>query len=144
MLSEPHGAELGDPAQATLIIEDDDPPPAANFSRSEYTATSEDGMATVAVQLSVPSNFQVSVDCAFDEVAQAGITQSGTLVYPPGSLMNSVVITWESTASSEDRTVALHLTRAENATVGATATATLTIRHTALHARVYLPLVTQD
>ncbi|MFN8494903.1 MAG: Calx-beta domain-containing protein [Caldilineaceae bacterium] len=133
-LSNPSNATLGTPTNATLTIVDDDPSPSVQFSTAAFAVNENvtSGKATITVTLSAPSAKQVSVSYATDNgtaLAELDYTStSGALVFNPGETSKTfaVQITNDNVVEPNE-TVNLTLSNPANATLGAIATATLTL-----------------
>ena len=131
-LANPSTALLGTPASATSTITDDDAPPSLAWQRSSFRAAEGAGSGLVTVLLPAPSRYTVTVQyTTSDGTATAGsdyTATSGTLTVGPGATAKSSAVPISNdTASAGAETVQLSLSRPTNATLGAPATATLTI-----------------
>jgi hypothetical protein len=132
-LSSPTNASLGSPNPASLTIADNDPTPTVQFSSANYSAGEGDGTATITVTLSAASGQTVTVDYATaDNTATAGsdyLSTTGTLTFTPGLTEQTfnVSITDDSLDEIPTELVALSLSGATNATLGAQSTANLQI-----------------
>lgn len=113
-LSNPSGATLGSPDEATLIILDDDAPPTVQFGAYGFVVGESSGEALILVALSRPLTHTVSVDYATsDGTASAGDhyeATSGTLTFAPGQTSASFSVVIKDGASLEgSKTVQLDL-----------------------------------
>lgn len=138
-LSNATNAVIGGTNPITLTIIDDDLPPVVQFSSAAYSVNEGDGTATITVTLSAPSGKPVTVDYATsDSTATDGLDytgNSGTLTFGVG--LTQTVQTWQTFAVSitddlqdePDETILLTLSDPENADLGATKVATLTITY---------------
>jgi YD repeat-containing protein len=131
-LANPSTALLGTPASTTSTITDDDAPPSLAWQRSSFRAAEGAGSGLVTVLLPAPSRYTVTVQyTTSDGTATAGsdyTATSGTLTVVPGATAKSSAVPISNdTASAGAETVQLSLSRPTNATLGAPATATLTI-----------------
>ncbi|MCX6049045.1 MAG: PKD domain-containing protein [Chloroflexi bacterium] len=135
-LSNPTHATLGVPGQATVTIIDNDllPPttePTIQFSAPAYQVDEQVGMATVTVMLSAVADKTVSVNYATSNGAATDsdyAPTSGGLAFQPGQISQSFTIPILDDALDEnDETVNVLLSNANNATLGLTPSATLTI-----------------
>jgi hypothetical protein len=134
---------LGAPSSATLYILDDDDPPAVSFSYSSYTVAETEVSATIRVELSAPSGWEVSVDYATSDgtaIAPGDYTTvSGTLSFAPGQTTNTFSVQVADDSIDEgNETVILTLSDANNATIGDINPAILTITK---GFKFYLPVV---
>ncbi len=131
-LSNPSGATLGSPHQATLVILDDDAPPTAQFGAYGFVVGESSGEALILVTLSRPLTHTVSVDYATsDGTASAGDhyeATSGTLTLAPGQTSASFRVVIKDGASLEgSKTVQLDLSSPSGVSLGATNSIFLTI-----------------
>ncbi len=145
-LGGPTNATLGTPASATLTIVDDDASPTVQFSAAAYSVGESDGTATITATLSGPSDQTVTVNYATsDGTAAAGAdytAASGTLTFNPGQTSQTFSVPILPDSDSEaDETVTLTLSGPTNATLGAPASATLTIVDDDAGIQIYLPLI---
>ena len=121
VLVNPVNATLGAQATATLIVVDDDAPPSVLFSPSAYTATETAGIVNVTVILDAVSGYTVTVGYT------AG-SASGQVTFAPGvtsGLFTVAVI--DDTKDEPNEVIPLALLNPVNVTLGAPATATLTV-----------------
>ena len=119
--------------------------PEIEFSALAYSVTEAEGSAVITVSLTAPSDLPIRVDYATsDGTATAGedyVANSGMLFFAPDVTLRTFDVPILSDAVAEDdETVRLALSRAQNAVLGATEQATLTIRD-AGETYIYLPLV---
>lgn len=95
-LSNPTNAVLAAPAVAVLEILDNEPP-TVNFSAPAYSVSESAGSFTVPVTLSKPSNQTIYVDYTTGggtaTPGQDYVAVAGTLIFPPGQVQRSFVIT---------------------------------------------------
>ncbi|MCX7683184.1 MAG: hypothetical protein N2508_14660, partial [Anaerolineae bacterium] len=102
------------------------------FSRPSHSIGEWEGLATISVTLNTPSAFTVTVDYATsDGTARAGFdyaATSGTLIFTPGTTIRTFTVPITDDFEYEgDETIALVLSNPENATIGGTNPATLTV-----------------
>ncbi|MEJ2618968.1 MAG: Calx-beta domain-containing protein [Candidatus Thiodiazotropha sp.] len=129
------GAVLGETSQVTLIIAEDDQAPAAGllvFSASGFVAAETDGLIEVTVERQGGSTGVAQVNYATaDGTANAGIdyqVASGILTFADGEVTKTFEVTIMDDALFEgDETINLVLSNAVGASVGDTATATITV-----------------
>jgi Calx-beta domain-containing protein len=132
-LTNPISATLGAPDdQATLTILDDDPQPTVQFSASGYSVNEASSTATITATLSAPSGLTVTVGYATSNVtALAGsdyVTATDTLTFTAGVTNATFTVPILPDALDEaNEIVNLALSTPNNATLGATSAATLTI-----------------
>lgn len=133
-LSNAIGIDLGSPDTALLTIVDDDAPPTINFASATYSVAENGGQATIDLTLSHASDTAVTVNYATaNGTAVAGSDYTAipatTMTFNPGEISKSFnVAILDDVAAEPDETVQLSLSNPSvNATLGAQATATLTI-----------------
>lgn len=102
-LTVPVNATIADP-QARVTIQDNDEPP--SFSIDNPNRNEGSGSITFAVTLSSTSNLVISVTYATsDDTAVAPgdyIAKSGTLIFPPGTTSQNIVVTLVDDSLDED------------------------------------------
>jgi hypothetical protein len=144
-LSLPQNATLGTPDHvATLTILDNDNAPTVQFSASGYTVNEGSNTATITATLSAPSGFTVTVGYStsdFTALAPSDyLTATGTLTFAPLQTSRTFTVTIVPDALDEaNEIVNLALSNPNNATLGATGAATLTIVDNDFG--IYLPLI---
>jgi len=131
-LSNPTNATLSAQATSIRTILDDDPQPSVQFAGASLSVGEGAGSATMAVNLSAASGRTVMVTyTTSDGTAGAGsdyTTASGTLIFAPGQTSRSFNISIADDSLAElDETLQIGLSNPSNASLGATASATLTI-----------------
>ena len=131
-LSNPQNALLASPYTTTLYILDDDSPPTVQFESASFVASESAGQATITVTLSAPAGQTVTVDYTTgDGSAVEGddyTQQNGTLTFLPGQTTQTFTVgILDDTLDEPDETVTLSLTAPQNAELGSTDTAVLTI-----------------
>ena len=133
-LSNAIGIDLGSPDTALLTIVDDDAPPTINFASATYSVDENGGQATIDLILSNASDTAVTVNYATaNGTAVSGSDYTAisptTMTFNPGEISKSFnVAILDDVAAEPDETVLLSLSNPSvNATLGAQATATLTI-----------------
>ena len=143
-LGNPAQADLGVLSSATLTITDNDDPPTVQFSSSTYSVDEGAGTATITATLSAASGLTVTVNYTTSNgTALAGsdyMTATGTLTFTPDVITQTFTVTITNDSAGEaDETVNLALSSPSNATLGAPASATLTI--TDNEVKIYLPII---
>lgn len=131
-LNTPSNINLGTPNAATLTIIDDDAIPTVQFSSATYSVNENGGTATITAILNNPSGQSATVNYATSNgTATAGsdyTTASGLLNFAPGQTSKTfTVLIAADTLVEGDETINLTLSTPGQATLGAPATATLTI-----------------
>ena len=131
-LSNPTNAVLGLPATATLTIMDNDNPPNVHFSSGNYTVDENGGAAIVTAQLSAASGMTITVNYTTSNgTALAGqdyTSSNGTLTFSPGQTSATLsVAILEDGLDENDETMNLALSNPANASLGAPASAVLTV-----------------
>ena len=131
-LSAPLGATLGAPVNASLTIVNRYITPTVQFSTDEYFVNENSPVVTITVNLSQAANTTMTVAYATSALtATAGsdyVTATGVVTLTAGQITNTfqVAIT-DDNIDENDEAIGLTLTNASNATLGAPASATLTI-----------------
>jgi hypothetical protein len=128
-LSNPAHAVLSASPTATLTINAND---LLSFSTSTYRVSESNASATITVRLNGPSNVPVSVDYASsDGTATAGsdyTATSGTLTFAPGETTKTFAVPFVNDSLDElNETLTVALSNPSSATLGAPASAVLTI-----------------
>ncbi len=140
-------ATPGEPATAILTVLDNDPQPLVSFASVTHEASETDGSANLDVLLDSASGFTVTVAYSLVEtasaVADAAAPVTGVLVFAPGERQQQLVVAW-TPGVAPARTLAIHLTEALHAQLGALVSATLNIHAPERAGAVYLPLITQQ
>src|SRR6266545_4003750 len=131
-LSSPTNATLGAQATSIRTILDDDPQPSVQLASASLSVSEGAGSTTIAINLSAASGRTVMVTYATsDGTAGAGsdyTTASGTLTFAPGQTSKSVNISIaDDSLAEQDETLHIALSGPTNASLGATASAMLTI-----------------
>ena len=132
-LSTPISATLSTTSILALSIVDDDAPPTVQFSAAALTVDEGVGTAMITATLSSSSALTVTVPYATTTgTATAGsdyTATSGTLTFAPNQTSQTIRLPIvDDTLDEVDETVALALSTPTNATLGALATSTVTIR----------------
>ena len=124
----------GDPASLTLMIEDDDDPPVVSLSSSSATVDEDAGTVSLTVTVSPVSGKTVTVDYATADGTASSVSNSdytsasGTLTFTAGQTLKNISVTITDDSLDEDNeTFTLSLSNPENATLGSTDEATVTI-----------------
>ena len=124
----------GDPASLTLTIKDDDPPPTVSLSSSSESVDEGAGTVSLTVSLSAASGEEVTVDYATaDGTAESGTGKdytaaSGTLTFAAGDASKTISVSVTDDSIDEpDETFTVSLSSPSNATLGSTASSTVTI-----------------
>lgn len=136
---------LGAPASASVTILDAQEQPQVEFELPAFNVARNTGTAPITATLNAPSAFTVTVDYATTNgTATGGVdytSSSGTLTFAPGETVKVVPVTiLNSGAYVGDRTFTISLTNPQQATLGDTSQATVSIRETNA-VRVYMALV---
>ena len=131
-LSSPTNATLGAQATSIRTILDDDPQPSVQLASASLSVSEGAGSTTMAINLSAASGRTVMVTYATsDGTAGAGsdyTTASGTLTFAPGQTSKSFNISIaDDSLAEQDETLHIALSGPTNASLGATASAMLTI-----------------
>lgn len=139
-------ATPGEPATALLTVLDNDPQPLVSFASAVYEA-SAGADVNLDVLLDGASGFTVTVAYSLVETAPAAADAAapvtGVLVFAPGERQQQLVVAW-TPGVAPARTLAIHLTEALHAQLGALVSATLNIHAPERAGAVYLPLITQQ
>lgn len=126
----PVNATAGAVTQHTATITDDDNAPTVSFATAAQSSSTESGTMTIAVQLSSPSSFDVTVPFTTSGTAGGSdfAISASPLVIPAGSTTGSITITITAdTIDESDETVVVALGAPSNATMGAITQHTATI-----------------
>ncbi|MCX6049044.1 MAG: hypothetical protein NT075_28415, partial [Chloroflexi bacterium] len=134
-LSNPSHASLGVPSSAVLTILDANstpPAPVVQFSAATYLVNEQAGVVTVTVTLNTATNVPVTVNYATSNgMASADsdyTATSGTLTFQPGQMSQSFTIPiTDDLLDESDETINLLLSDANQATLGANQSASVTI-----------------
>lgn len=131
-LSGPVNAVLGAPSTAVVTIQDNDLMPTVEFYLVDYTVNEADPAVYLAVALSQPSGYNVSVDYTTVDgtaVSPGDYTgTSGTVNFPPGSGSQPLLIALTDDGVTEpNEDFQAQLSTPVNANLGAQTTATTTI-----------------
>jgi hypothetical protein len=118
--------------QHVHTIVDDDPPPSIDFALTASTASEATATATLAVNLGLASEKQITIDYLAAAGGSAGADDftlaAGTLTFLPGTTTLAVPVTIANDALDEDdETVRVSLANASNATLPPARLHTLTI-----------------
>jgi hypothetical protein len=142
-LGTPTNATLGAVSVDTITIQQSDPPPAVTFDSAAQTIMQNAGTFSESVRLSAASNVVTTVPFTLGGTAVGGTDYSGVtaspLVIPAGQ--TSATITGNlliNPAAGVSRTLTLTLGTPTNATLGSTATHTLTIQNSAAVAKLVI------
>ncbi|MCB9149073.1 MAG: hypothetical protein H6641_09955 [Caldilineaceae bacterium] len=141
-LSNPTGAQLGAPAQATLTIVDDEAAPLVQFE-SSFLGVPEDGaLFTFEVTLSSASDMTITVEYGSTGLSGQDLNGavSGVLTFAPGQTSQTVTINTTELASDLQTGITVQLLNAINATLGSQSSTTLIFANAP---RIYLPLIEQ-
>ena len=151
-LGNPSNTVLGTPASATLTILDNEGTPTVQYESPSFSASENDGSATIAVTLSHPDWVNpITVDYATStsgSTAEAGVDYiaipTTTLTFDPGDTRKTFSVTILPDEDKEgDETVSLTLDNpSANADLGTPANATLTIKDPG--GILYLPLILRN
>ncbi len=129
-LSDPSGATLGADASATVTVEDDDPEPVVTVADTTVT---EGGKAQVVISLDRPSAKEVTVSWSVTDGTAGSGDHSGpsapqTITFTAGETEKTVeVATVQDEVSEGDETFTVTLSDPSGATLGADASATVTV-----------------
>jgi hypothetical protein len=146
-LGAPTNATLGAPNPTTVTITDDDAAPSVQFASAAYTVAEGMGTAPITVTLSAGSGLTVTVVLTTSNGTATAGSDYGpvtvVLTFSPGvTLQTTVIAIVEDGTLEADETVQVGLSGPVNASLGAPASATLTIQdNDAVAYRLYLPLV---
>jgi len=151
LLSNPSGANLGDPSSAVLTIIDDENPSTClvRFTASEYAVNETTSSATITVMVEPAAQCVggLSVDYATsDGTATAGAdytTASGTLTWAAGNTNSQTfsIPLLDDSLVEGDETVILTLSNPVGAVLGAPADSVLIIRDNDVAHFIYLPVI---
>lgn len=145
-LDSPVNATLGTRTKATIVIADTSAAPLVQLSRASYTVSEAGGAAVITVSLTSASTSPVTVQYATSNgTATAGqdyTSAGGTLTFPAGQLTQTFTVPiLQDNVYEGNETVNLTLSAPVNATIGAQASAVLTIIDDEIG--VYLPLISR-
>lgn len=145
-LSNANNATLGTTDTTTVTIVDNDEPPTVAFNVADYSVDENGGVALVVISVSTPSGLPITVDISSaDGTAVDGTdytATSQTITLTPGTLNHTLSIpVLDDDDTEESETFNVTLSNPSNATLGETATTTVTILDNDGIRYIYLPIM---